>query len=199
MMTLPANLMLGSSERKQIEAHAGALHAALTRTPATSADAEAETLVLVTKLMLAKPGMRSSEAGAEATGEAYQAALEDLPPWAVAAAIRRWHRGDCHDMLDKERPNYDFRPSTAKLRAVAFAEASKVRGRVIELERVLAAVPRIEYSPEHRAEMRARLAAASPILRAIVHSPEAVIAENRMREAERLGRLADRRAAEAAE
>lgn len=157
--TLPASQVLGSSERKQVVAYAAKLATALERTPATSADAEAETLVHVTKLMLALPGQRSSETGAEAVGEAYQSALDDLPPWAVAAAIRHWYRGDAATLNPKQPYDYRWRPAPATLRALAFAEASAVKGRVLQLERLVAAVPLIEYSEKHCATMLGRLSA----------------------------------------
>src|SRR5690349_15135472 len=75
VMTLPASLMPSPDQREAIERHAAALAPLLEQTPAANADYEAATLVLVTKLMMALPGARTSEEGAEATGEAYMAAL----------------------------------------------------------------------------------------------------------------------------
>jgi hypothetical protein len=149
---LPAAMMLGTTERLELELHAGALEKTLERTPDNTAAAEAETLVVITKMMLALPGMRSSETGAEAAGEAYQAALEDIPPWAVAAALRRWYRGDC-EPIGKLAHDYRWRPAPAILRAIAFLEASKVRGRSLELKKLAAAVPAVEYSDEHKVRM----------------------------------------------
>lgn len=183
MPVLPKTMMLGSSERQQIEAYVGALRRSIDRTPDNSADAEAETLVLIGKLMLALPGQRASEAGAEAVGEAYQIAVGDLPPWSVSAALRRWYRRDAPP--DKVPHDYRWRPAPAILRTIAFEEMLKVRGRAVELDRLLAAVPLIEYSPEHTVEMQAKLAAASPILSTIIH-------DARMRRAKELGAEADR-------
>lgn len=152
MTVLPQAMMLGSSERKQVEAHAGALRKTLAYTPDDSAEAEAEMLVVITKMMLALPGQRASEAGAEATGEAYQIALGDLPPWSVTAALRRWYRRDAPP-VDRQPHNYNWRPAPGILRAIAFEETSKVRGRAIELERLLTAVEMVEFSDEHRNEM----------------------------------------------
>lgn len=56
---------------------------------------KAATLIVLTKMMLSLPSSQQNEAGAEASGEAFQAALDDVPTWAVAAAVRRWYRGDC--------------------------------------------------------------------------------------------------------
>jgi hypothetical protein len=91
--TLP--LILAPAERAEIERHVADLDALCRQTPAQSDEWEADTLIVVTKLMLALPAMQQNEAGAEASGEAFQAALDDLPTWAVAAAVRRWYRGEC--------------------------------------------------------------------------------------------------------
>lgn len=195
-VVLPAGMVLGSSERRQITEHAVGLRKTLAYTPDTSAEAEAEMLVIITKMMLAKPGMRSSEAGAEATGEVYQIALEDIPPWAVTAALRRWYRRDAPP-VDKTPHDYRWRPSEGTLRAIAFEEASKVRGRAIELERLAAAVPMIEFAPDTRNEMIDKLAVIMPAMK--FERPDDVTAEARMRRAERLGAKADRMAAQAAE
>lgn len=163
VMTLPAGMLLGSSERQAVERHVAELERVLGSTPAESATVEAEMLVVVSKMMLALPGQRATEAGAEATGEAYCAALDDLPPWAVLAALRRWYRGDVAPMPKfQQQHNFNFRPSPATLRAISFREAGAVRGRVIELRRLLEAEARAEYSEEHRGEMLAKLQTVMP-------------------------------------
>lgn len=161
--TLPAGMLLASSERHAIEQHIKALEKVLGKTPVESASAEAETLVLVSKIMMSLPAQKTGEAGAEATGEAYCAALDDIPPWAVAAAIRKWYRGDIPAPASRSLPhNFEFRPGPAKLRSIAFGEAAAVRGRVLELQRILGAVERIEFSEQHRGEMLAKLQTVMP-------------------------------------
>lgn len=161
--TLPAGMLLASSERRELERYVGALGGLLERTPMHSAAAEAETLVLVSKMMMALPAQKTGAAGAEATGEAYCAALDDIPPWAVAAAIRRWYRGDIPTPSPRSPPhNFDFRPGPAKLRSIAFCEAAGVRGRALELQRLLEAEERVQYSEDHRSEMLAKLQTVMP-------------------------------------
>jgi hypothetical protein len=173
MMTLPASAMLGSSERQQLEVYADTLTQTLERTPENSADAEAETLVLVTKLMLALPGQKAGEAGAEATGEAYQAALDDMPPWAVAAAIRQWYRGNSI-VLDHPRAqphDYRWRPAPAVLRKLSYYEMMRVMGRIRKLKQLLSAVPLIEFSADHTHDMRAKLRKL-PVIGALIQPEE---------------------------
>jgi hypothetical protein len=153
---LPADQVLALSERRAIEGHVAALERVLHATPMTSAKAEGETLTHVAKLMMALPGQRANEKGAEATGEAYQAALDDIPPWAVAAAIRRWYRGDAPPAGGHPH-DYRWRPAPAVLRSISFAEAAALRGRMIELRRLLDAQPAVEFSDDHRKTMLERL------------------------------------------
>jgi hypothetical protein len=147
VMTLPSSLMPTSAQIAAIERHVGDLRPLLEQTPAKHADYEAQTLVLVTKLMMALPGARTSEEGAEATAEAYMAGLDDVPSWAVEAAIRAWYRGESI----KVGPNtHDFRwrPAPAVLRVLAKIETWKVAGRIDELNRLATAECLIEFTPE---------------------------------------------------
>lgn len=151
-LTLPEKMIPVGTERQMIQAHARELGTLVSATPQTSADAEAETLVIVTKMLLALPGQRSTETGNEAKGEAYLAALDDVAPWAVQEAVRKWYRGEHGSKYD-----YRWSPVPADLRALARCEEYRVRGRIVLLERILKAVPLVEFSEEHRAEMLKRV------------------------------------------
>ena len=123
--TLPANLILNPAERAEVERHATDLEALCAQTPADADEWENATLIIVTKLMLALPAAQQNEAGAEASGEAFQAALDDVPTWAVAAAVRRWYRGDCGLNERGQAYDYHWRPAPAELRKVALFEKWK--------------------------------------------------------------------------
>ena len=58
-----------------------------------------KTLVAVSKMLMTLAGRDAGGMAGEARGEAYMAALEDIPYWAVEEAIRHWYRGECgaHD------------------------------------------------------------------------------------------------------
>jgi hypothetical protein len=68
--------------------------------------------VLLSNMMLSSGGPALTERGATAKAEAYRDGLDDVPAWAVAAAVRAWRRGECGDR------NYEFAPSAATLREV---------------------------------------------------------------------------------
>jgi hypothetical protein len=157
MPTLPRDLILMGAQREAIRRHLADLDKLEVPTPEFDPDAEAATLVIVTKIMLVLPAQRQNEASAEARGEAYMAALDDVPTWAVAAAARRWYRGDPGN--DEHGKPYDcsWCPAPADLRRVAMKEIVGIRYRAKQLRQLIAARPRVEYSEEHCAAMRAQL------------------------------------------
>lgn len=110
----------------------------------------------VAKMAMALGGAKASETGAEAKGEAYMAALEDVPHWATAAAIRLWYRGEPrHPRHDKgERYRFEYAPDPATLRRIALGEWWKVRGRAIAFRELVAAVPEQQFSEDHCQKMR---------------------------------------------
>ncbi|RXH31997.1 hypothetical protein [Bradyrhizobium zhanjiangense] len=158
MPTLPSHLMLSQTERTEIERAIGELTELCDQTPERDPRCEAETLVLITKMMLALPSSQQNELGAEATGEAFQVALEDLPTWAVDAAMRKWYRGQCGLNQHGQPYDYRWRPAPADLRRVAFSARYAVFAQVRALQRLLDAEPLREFSEEQTAAMRERLA-----------------------------------------
>jgi hypothetical protein len=154
--TLPANLTLSQGERAEIETHVAALDVLSAQTPDNGAEWEGATLIIITKMMLVLPAQQQNEAAAEATGEAFQSALDDVPHWAVAAAVRRWHRGDC-GVHDRGHPyDYHWRPDSAALRRIALSDVWRVKQRAVTLRRLLASEPLIEFGAEHRQQMQER-------------------------------------------
>lgn len=150
--TLPQALMLHDHERELVTTHCVSLETALTLTPISSADFEVETNVAVTKMMLTLPAPKANEGATIAIGDAYEAALDDVPSWAVALALRGWYRGDHPGKHD-----FNWRPSPAALRALSVRIAHDVVGRdLATLKRLLAVTARREYSDEHKAEMLAK-------------------------------------------
>ena len=125
--TISTSLILSPAEREALEHHVSALDRLCDDTPANSSDAEAAMLVVVTKMMMVLPTVTQNELSAEARGEAFMVALDDIPVWSVQAAIRRWYRGDC-GTDERGRPyDYHWCPAPADLRRVAFARCGASR------------------------------------------------------------------------
>jgi hypothetical protein len=156
--TLPRDLLPIDSQKAMLRQHVAALNKSCSMTPEADAGAEAATLVIVTKMLLALAGQRTSETGAEAKGEAYMAALDDIPAWAVDEAVRGWYRGSSRQLDPRQPHDFRYAPAPAVLRRLAKIEAFKVKGRAIALQALIDAEPKIEYSEEHCATMRERIA-----------------------------------------
>jgi hypothetical protein len=155
--TLPRSLTLNDAERSTIEDHVLKLEAACSRTPAREPEAEGELVLMLTDMQLALLAAKQNEAGVEARGEAYLAALDDVPPWAVQAAIHAWYRGEAGND-ERGRPwDYNWPPSPAALRRVAVGKLCRVTTRADSLRKLLRAEPLVDYSEEHRQEMLQRL------------------------------------------
>jgi hypothetical protein len=130
-------------QRAEIRRHIDSLTSSLSQTPESSEEAEEGMMVVVAKLLLVLPGHRASVEAAEAKGEAYLAALDDVPVWAVQAAIRNLHRRGYGESYD-----YRWAPVPAELRRIALIEAHRLRHRIATLERVLSAQERIDYTTD---------------------------------------------------
>jgi len=114
MATLPRNLALSEVERDEIVRHLRALDALFGPTPFDDPKVEGLMLIDLTHMVLSMPSAAQNEASSEARGEAYLAALEDLPLWAVKAAIRRWHRGDAGKKSARRALRLSLAPSTGR-------------------------------------------------------------------------------------
>jgi hypothetical protein len=100
------------------------------------------------KLLTVFPAGNISDAVLDARSKAYETALEDVPAWAVAAASRRWIRGEVAVLDDK--PNLSFPPSPPQLRALAVDEWSKARAALWRYRRLLAGKTERVVPPDER-------------------------------------------------
>jgi hypothetical protein len=160
--TLPRSLMLLRHERAAIEAHCSALDHLVAQVPAGNIDAESETHLVVTKMMLVLPAAKANEASAAATAEAFEVALDDVPSWAVASAMRGWYRGEHRHERHEQGERYDFawRPGPALLRKLSLDERYRLVGcDLAKLRRLLTAVERVEFLDADRAAMKEKLRA----------------------------------------
>lgn len=128
---LAGGLKLTDDERAEAKLLADTIRAALVAHD--DASGRKGRLGIIGKMLLAYPMAGSSEAAGKARGEAYLAALDDVPPWAIDAAVRRWHRGECGEQ------NYNFAPAPAILRAIAKPLLEPYREAVEHIEAVLTA------------------------------------------------------------
>lgn len=125
-----------------------------------SREVKEATLGLIGKMLMAYPMASSSAENGMARGEAYLAALDDVPPWAIAEAIRKWHRGEGGG----RDSNYRFAPAPAELRFAAMQILQPAKQTIAHLEAVLNALtieramdptPIISEIPTARPRLRA--------------------------------------------
>lgn len=136
-----------------VEQHVAALNSVLAMTPMEDISHGELTMTTVTKMTLVLPSKETGELAGEARAEAYMAALEDVPSWAVQEAMRKWHRSECG-----EKHDYKWQPMPATLRGLAMTEVYRVMGTRRKLNDLLLAEPLIERTPEQEASMKARIA-----------------------------------------
>lgn len=94
----------------------------------------------IVRLLMSSATAVVTQAQAEARADAYNAAVEDVPAWAVAAAIRAWHRGEIDEGLGQI--NLAFPPSAGQLSKMARNRWMAVKGEAFRLKRLLEAKPR---------------------------------------------------------
>jgi hypothetical protein len=73
-------------------------------------------------------------------------------------AVVEERAADRASWLDGKRHDFDWPPAPATLRRLAQMELAPIKAEMVQLEKLLIAVPRLELSDEHRAKMRARFA-----------------------------------------
>lgn len=111
---------------------------------------------MIAHLLMKGGGSKLDRDAADALTEDYLDAVEDLPAWTVREALRKWNRGESIK-LDGKAHDFNWRPKPPTLRRLAQHEMVAIKALKMQLEKLLAAVPRIEFSEEHCADMRERL------------------------------------------
>lgn len=136
-----------------VEQHISALETVLAMTPYEDIAHGEFTMTAVTKMSLVLPSKESGDLANEAKGEAYMAALEDVPSWAVQEAMRKWHRSEYGSKYD-----YKWQPGPSTLRELAMIETYRVMGVRRRLNDLLLAEPLLEFTAEQEASMKTRVA-----------------------------------------
>lgn len=161
MTILPKDLILNYSERTEVQRHIAELDRftrldQLITIRETMMTNDAAMSVMVAGLLIKGGGQKLDKASADALTEDYLDALDDLPAWCVREAMRKWNRAES-PALDGKRHDFNWKPTPPTLRRLAQHELASVKGRIINLDRLLNAVPLIEFSDEHREDMLKRL------------------------------------------
>lgn len=138
-LDLPSGMELTAEDRSEIQARLDQVNGIITGKNLTANESAKARLSLLTKMLLAFPAAgSSSEAAAQARSDVYDDALEDMPPWALNAAIKRWAKGDVPADC---AGNFSFAPAPAVLRKLVKNELAPFELQAAKLNRLLKAVP----------------------------------------------------------
>lgn len=135
-----------------VEQHLNSLAPVFDLTPENDPRFAEETMVAVSKMMVTLGGREAGELAGEARGEAFMAALEDVPSWAVREASRKWYRGECGPGHD-----YKWMPAPSTLREISVNEVWRVKGAQRQLRDLKDAEPLAEFTKDHRDLMKANI------------------------------------------
>lgn len=137
VLVLPTELMPTPEQRQAMTSHQESLRSFLQQTPAVDPSAETRIATAVSKLLTVLAGERKSDLVEEARGEVYLDVLDDVPSWAVEAAVRRWFKHDCGSDERGKPYNYVFAPDPGTLRKIAQEDVHALGARIGKLQRLL--------------------------------------------------------------
>ena len=130
---LSGGLTLSTDQRARIAAKVAELEAISISD--TSQENQKSRLGLVANMLMAYPMSGGSEESGRARASAYLSAIDDIPPWAIAEAIRRWHRGE-----GPSGANHRFAPAPAELRGSAMQVLQPAKQTIAHLSAILNAL-----------------------------------------------------------
>jgi hypothetical protein len=105
--------------------------------PSPSALERGEKFKIISTMLLVTPTIDKSDESTVAKVSVYlDHALDDVPAWAVAAAMRRWYRSECGS-----GHNYSFAPSPGVLRTIVLEHLEPAKLVLRQLKLVLSAAP----------------------------------------------------------
>lgn len=139
VLVLPLELMPSETQRQEMQAHIDNLRSYLRQTPAESAEAETAVATAVSKLLVVLAGERKSELSEGARADVYLDVLDDVPYWAVDAAVKLWFRHDCGTDEKGKAHDYKWAPDPGTLRKIAQRQTYDMSARIGSLQRVLEA------------------------------------------------------------
>jgi hypothetical protein len=120
-----------------------------------STESQKSRLAIIANMLLVYPIPGASEESGRARAQAYLIATADVPPWAVAEAVNRWHQGKCGP-----DHNYRFAPAPAELREACMAILQPAKQMIRHLQDVLDAMTlerAMDPAPIESAPTRPRL------------------------------------------
>ncbi len=148
VLVLPAAMLPSPDQRQAMTGHLDSLRCYLRETPALDVVAETRVATAVSKLLMVLAGEKKSELAEEARSDVYLDVLDDVPCWAVEAAVRSWFKHDCGTDEKGRAHDYKWAPDPGTLRRIAQREAFVISVRIGTLQRVLDAREYVDCSAQ---------------------------------------------------
>lgn len=148
VLVLPKDLMPTDQQRREMLNHQDSLRSCLLDTPANSVTAETRVATAIAKLITVLAGERKSDLADEARSEVYMDVLDDVPCWAVEAAVRRWFKHDCGTDERGKAYNYVWAPDPGTLRKIAQGEVYALGARIGKIQRIIDAREYVDCSAQ---------------------------------------------------
>ena len=134
-MNFPSGMELTADQREELQERLEALVRLTTDANLSASACSKARLSLLTDLLLGFPAAgNSTDRAAESRAGFYLDAVDDMAPWAINAAIKRWVRGEV------DNANVDFAPSPGALRRLCEVEIEPFVQQMRQIERLLSAV-----------------------------------------------------------
>lgn len=146
---LPHGMSLNSSQREEATAELRKVEAMLRCDEPIVVRA-----AVIGKLLASAVGATDKNAS-RARSDNYRDATDDIPVWAIAAAIKRWNRAEVTAAELGRAPNFDFAPSPPHLRVICMGITRPYREAVQALNDLLTAKPLNELLEESRGKSEA--------------------------------------------
>lgn len=148
VLVLPTNLMPNPTQRQVMAGHLDSLRSWLRETGEFSEGAETKVAASVAKLLTMLAGERKSDLVEQGRSEVYLDVLEDVPWWAVEAAVKRWFKHDCG--TDERNKPYDYKwaPDPGTLRKIALESVYAIGARIAKVQRVLDSRPYVDCTKQ---------------------------------------------------
>jgi hypothetical protein len=139
-LNFPTGMELSEEERNQSISLLAELRAVIDGTNLEAKVCSKARYSLLTKMLMGYPmaASASAEQGV-ARLEMYLEALDDMPPWSISNALKRWNKGECGD-IGMGQLNYSFAPAPAILRTICKLELRPFEDQAVKLSQLLSAV-----------------------------------------------------------
>lgn len=148
--TLPPDMILTEAQQAALGDYIRSLSSWRNQTGVRAPKWLARTMTAVSGMLMVLGGHKATTESVEVKAFAYEAALADVPCWAVECAAGRWYRGECGRDVRGQPFDYRFMPDPATLRSIALKEVAKLDVEISEMHRILDARPLLDNEAELR-------------------------------------------------